>query len=203
MFKKNNFKFVTIVLLPPYIPDLKEKVKNTLNNSDDVAEIFSAHFREHEARLYLLAYRLTKSDQLAQDIVQEVFLKLWQQMDTIDEINDIEAWLYRLTENKVIDFLRKAAADNRLKEAIWHNLQDIANDSTFYLEAKECNAIIQRAIDQLPLQRKIIYRLNREKGLNYNEIATNLHISRHTVKNQLSSALIFLRKVLKQTATFF
>ena len=96
----------------------------------------------------MLALRLTKSDQYAKDIIQEVFLKLWTQWDRIHEIENMEAWLYRLTENKVVDFLRKVSADTRLKQAIWHNLHEIINEPQAQVEAKECSQIIQNAIDQ-------------------------------------------------------
>ncbi|NJO24638.1 MAG: sigma-70 family RNA polymerase sigma factor, partial [Bacteroidia bacterium] len=91
----------------------------------------------------------------------------------------------------------KASADNRLKKAIWQNLQEILNDTGAMVEAKEFNTIIQKAIDRLPPQRKIIYRLNREKGLNYQQIADELHISRHTVKNQLHESVKFIRGLLR------
>ncbi len=164
--------------------------------------MFNTIFREHEYKFYTLALRLTKSDQYAKDIVQEVFMKLWDRRDQMHEIENIEAWLYRVTENKVVDFLRKASVDNRLKKAIWHNLQEILNDTGTQVEAKEFNALIQKAIEQLPPQRKAIYRLNREKGLNYQEIADELHISRHTVKNQLHESLKFIRGCLRVFVSF-
>jgi RNA polymerase sigma-70 factor (ECF subfamily) len=68
------------------------------------------------------------------------------------EIDNVEAWLYRVTGNKVVDFLRKASANNRLKKAIWHNLQEIVNDTCAQAEAKELNILIQNVIDQLPVQ---------------------------------------------------
>ncbi len=91
----------------------------------------------------------------------------------IRSIINIEAWLYRLTENKVIDFLRKASADSRLKRMIWDHLQQIVNESEQYLAAKEYNAIIQKAIDQLPPQRKLIYQLNKEEGKDYRRSLPN------------------------------
>lgn len=160
-------------------------------------DMFNTIFREHEYKLYTLVLRLTKSDQYAKDIIQEVFMKLWEHRGRVNEIDNIEAWLYRVTENKVVDFLRKASADDRLKKAIWHNLQEVLNDTEEQVDAKEFNTLIQKAIDQLPPQRKIIYRLNRENGLNYQEIADELHISRHTVKNQLHESLKFLRGFLR------
>ena len=128
-------------------------------NGDILESLFSEIFREHEHRLYILAFRLTKSDLYAKDIIQEVFLKLWEHRDSIHTINNIEAWLYRLTENKTIDFLRKAAADSRLKEAIWNKMQQIINEAEICVAVKEYNQIIQKAINQLPPQRKLVYQL--------------------------------------------
>ena len=177
------------------LPDI---AYNSIKNSE-AERLFVSIFKEHEYKLHTLAYKLTKSDQLAQDITQEVFLKLWNNFAKVNEIENIEAWLYRLVENKSIDFLRKVSVDARLKRAIWHNLQEIINDTEQNVVAKEYNGIIRKAIDQLPSQRRIIYLLNRENGLNYNEIAAQLHISRHTVKNQISSALQFIRVFLKNS----
>ena len=158
--------------------------------------MFSELFRKHEHKLYTLALKLTKSDQLAKDIIQEVFLKLWDQRNQLASILNIEAWLYRVTENKIIDFLRKASADHRLREKIWNQLQQIVNESEQYLAAKEYTEIIQKAIDQLPPQRKLIYQLNKENGMNYREIADELKLSKHTVKNQLSTAIQSVRNFL-------
>lgn len=164
--------------------------------------LFAGIFKTYEFRLYTLALRLTKSDLYAKDIIQEVFLKLWEHRASIHSIENIEAWLYRLTENKVIDFLRKAAADGRLKETLWNKLPNHAIIE-HEMEVKEYDHIIQKAIDQLPPQRKLIYYLNREEGLNYQQIANELHISRHTVKNQLSTALQSIRRFLTQGMRLF
>ncbi len=156
--------------------------------------LFAQIFKEHEYMLYTLALRLTKSDQQAKDIIQEVFLKLWEHRDNISGIGNMEAWLYRVTENKVIDFLRKSATDDRLKETIWNNLQQALNETEALVCAREYHQIIQKAIDRLPPQRKLVYQLNKEKGLNYQEIADELQISRHTVKNHLYTAIQSLRR---------
>lgn len=167
----------------------------TSQQDNDLELLFADIFKTHEYRLYTLALRLTKSDLYAKDIIQEVFLKLWEQRDSLRSIENVEAWLYRLTENKVIDFLRKAAADGRLREKLWNKLPSQQQPEPA-VEVKEYDYIIQQAIDQLPPQRKLIWYLNREEGLNYQQIANELHISRHTVKNQLSTALQTLRSKL-------
>lgn len=178
------------------------KIDHNTTYEHDLELIFAGIFKTYEYRLYALAVKLTKSDLYARDIIQEVFLKLWEHRESISSIDNIEAWLYRLTENKVIDFLRKAAADGRLKEALWNKLPG-NQQSVHAVEVKEYDHIIQKAIDQLPSQRKLIYYLNREEGLNYQQIANELHISRHTVKNQLSTALQSIRRFLAQGTRFF
>lgn len=176
-------------------------------NEENLESLFSEIFSEHEHRLYTLAFRLTKSDLYAKDIIQEVFLKLWECRESIHTIHNMEAWLYRLTENKTIDFLRKAAADSRLKEAIWNKMQQIINEAEVNVAVKEYNQIIQKAISQLPPQRKLIYQLYKEEGLNYQQIADELFISKHTVKNHLFTAVRsvrnFLAKNIKLFFTFF
>ena len=174
------------------------------NDHEKALEIlFSDIFRQYEYKLYTLALRMTKSEQTASDIIQEVFLKLWERRSDISTIQNLEAWLYRLTENKVIDFLRKAAADQRLKEKIWTGLQQIINETELHVAAKEYNQIIKKALDKLPPQRRLIYQLNKEEGLNYQQIADELHISRHTVKNQLFTAVQSMRRFLSKTGKLF
>lgn len=184
------------------------KLTATVNDSSGYNEqiqesLFSELFAEHEHRLYTLVLRLTKSDLYAKDIIQEVFLKLWECRDSIHTINNMEAWLYRLTENKALDFLRKAATDNRLKETIWSKMQLIINEAEVNISVKEYNQIIQKAIDQLPPQRKLIYQLYKEEGLNYQQIADELHISRHTVKNHLFTAVQSVRNFISRNGKLF
>lgn len=157
-------------------------------------------FRRHEGRLFALALKLTKCRTYAQDVIQDVFIKLWEQKEEIGQIRNMEAWLYRLTENRVIDFLRKAAADERLRESVWEAMPFNQQETAAVVEAREYHHIVQLAIAQLPPQRKLIYCLNREEGLNYREIAEELKISRHTVKNQLSTALQAIRSFVAKTS---
>jgi RNA polymerase sigma-70 factor (family 1) len=163
---------------------------------------FAHLIKEHEHALQVIAFRVTKCEQLSKDIVQDVFLKLWEHRDSYQGIDNISAWLYRVTENKLIDHLRKTAADKRLRQKTWNSIREISNETEMNLAAKESEQFISQAIDSLPEHRKMIYRLNREQFLNYNQIAHQLRISRHTVKNQISMALHNLRDLLKNLHLF-
>jgi RNA polymerase sigma-70 factor (ECF subfamily) len=180
-----------------------------LHSSDSPGEehaletFFVDVFQQHEHRLYTLALRLVKSEPHVKDIIQEVFLKLWEHRHHVQDIHNMEAWLYRVMENKVIDFLRKVSADSRLKDAIWNNISRARNDTDEWLEAKEYDRIIQQAIDHLPPQRRRIYCLHKKEGLDHAQIAEELSISRHTVKNQLSAAIQSIRSFVARNSGFF
>ena len=181
-----------------------DRTVNHNNNEKTQEVLFSEIFCQQEQHLYNLALRLTKSDQAAKDIIQEVFLKVWEKKASLHTISNIEAWLYRITENKIIDFLRKAAADQRLRNAIWNQLQQVVNEAELHVAAREYNKVIQEAIAALPPQRKLIYKLHKEEGMDYQSIASELNLSKHTVKNQLFTAVQSVRKfILKHSKLFF
>jgi len=187
---------------------MAEKQVNMPNHStvslDDAMELlFSDIFRAHEQALYTLALRLTKDEALAKDIIQEVFIKLWDIRHTLDQIDNIDAFLFRLTRNKVMDFLRKTAANERLKLAIWEGMRDTMHHDTYLVEEKEYHTVIANAIAQLPPKRREIYLLKIEEGMNYQQIADELQISHHTVKHQVASALKSMRAFMLTTFRVF
>ncbi|MFT3749283.1 MAG: RNA polymerase sigma-70 factor [Agriterribacter sp.] len=165
----------------PYIP---------ISGNDEQYSIAIGRIcNQYRAQLYQMALKVVKSPQTAGDIVQNVFLKLWENRTRLSAINNIEAWLYRVTKNELIDFLRKTAADNKLKHKLWEAMRSATSDTEEQVDGKYCRLIIDQAVNLLPPQRKLIYTLNRDKGLNYQQIADKLSISKHTVKNHLSLAL--------------
>lgn len=129
-------------------------------------------------------------------MVQDVFLKCWQGRDQWAQINDMEGWLYRVISNQLIDYLRKTATDQRKRQQIWQRIQTMSSGVTEEFDARETSRRLQYAIAQLPAQRKAIFLLHRENDLSYQEIAAQMNLSRHTVKNQLSAALSTLRRLM-------
>lgn len=161
----------------------------------DPSACFAELYQQHAEALFRLAVRATKSSAHAHDLVQEVFLKCWAKRDHWPEINDLEAWLYRVSANQLIDFIRKTAVDRRCRQQLWQQVQtSTPTDAAIAFDAKEQARLLRAAIDLLPAQRRTIFLLNREEGMSYQEIADEMNLSRHTVKNQLSAALQNLRR---------
>ena len=179
-----------------YFAISKTKTRLMLNDDcpgsekDMLEQLFNELFREYEHPLYLFAFKMLKSDMAAKDIIQDVFLKLWLIRDRISEIKSISSFLYRLTENKVIDHLRAAASDQKKKQALWQRLhQSSEPHAEIGVEDAEYHNIIRQAIEQLPPQRRAVYLLSHAADKPRKEIASLLQISPNTVKNHLAKAV--------------
>lgn len=176
---------------------------DTARSDKELESLFEGLVKEHGQKLMRLSRRVVKSEAQSRDIIQNVFLKVWEHRSAISDVQNMEAWLYRVTKNELIDFLRKTAADDRLRTSLWKAIQHTGSQTEELMDAKECDSMIHKAVNQLPPQRRLVYRLNRDKGLSYQEIAEELSISRHTVKNQLSLALQSIHRFLSGSIGLF
>jgi RNA polymerase sigma-70 factor (ECF subfamily) len=132
----------------------------------------------------------------AEEIVQEVFLKLWINRATLNPELSIKSYLFTITRNTTISFLKKAANNSKLREEIFYKSQKLANTTENYLREIELNSILQDALNRLPPRRRLIFEMSRNEGKSYREISKDLNISQNTVRNQLSMALETLRGYL-------
>lgn len=134
----------------------------------------------------------------ANDILQESFLRVWLNRDKLLEIENFEAWIYKVVSNEALTLIRKElhlkTKSNRLKLATSSENHIIFDPKP--IEFNEIKSIVKKAISKLPPQRQNIYILSREEGLNSKEISIKLNISINTVYNTLTSALKTIREEL-------
>jgi RNA polymerase sigma-70 factor (family 1) len=173
---------------------------STYNNEQDdlMKQLFNELFREHEHKLYAFVAKIFRSDAQAKDIVQDVFLKLWTIREQLHEIENMDAFLYRLTENRVYDYLRATATREKTRQELWQRIQHTNDSTTIPLEVKEYHHLVQQAIEQLSPQRKTVYLLSKEEGLKQQQIAEELRLSPHTVRNHLAEAFRSIRSYMKK-----
>lgn len=140
-------------------------------------------------RLFRFSYSFVKSKEAAEEIVSDVFIKIWEIKGTLHDINDLNVYLYTITKNFSLNYITK----NRKLRVI--NLEDVNDDSFLNLITPEDSLIsaeiilmVNAAINQLPPQCRIIFYLVKESDLKYKEVATVLNISVHTVRNQMAIA---------------
>lgn len=159
---------------------------------------FTDVFKRHEYKLYTLVASLTKSDEYAKDVVHDIFMKLWLQRSSIYSIEDIEMWLYNRAENKIIVFLQKTSSEKKLRDTLWINMRNCCADPVEEkVSDKEYSNIIDKAIDQLPPQRKRIYRLSKADGFNYQEFYNYIKNSRSNIKNQIDHLVYTVKGFFK------
>lgn len=146
------------------------------------AEIF---YRYHQ-QLGAFIYQLTASKDLAEEVVQDVFLKIWENRQALSEVTHFRSWLFTISRNHTFNALKKMLRE-RMQQSEWGKLQGHALAAeTDNLE--EHYQLIDQAINQLPPQQKKVFLLSRYKRLKYEEIAKELNLSRETVKYYLKTA---------------
>jgi RNA polymerase sigma-70 factor (family 1) len=163
-------------------------------------DAFKQMFHLYADRVHAAVYNYTKSKFIAEELTQDVFIKLWSHRHLLTNVEEPLAYLYRMVFNHINNYLRKTANEARLIEraGLWRTTHD--NATARQVEASELSRIIASAVERLPAQKKIIYRLSHEQGLSYQEIAGQLNLSPNTVKNHLVEAMKLLRGYLKDHA---
>ena len=180
----------------PHPNDYEEKdLLHRLKNDDRNAFIAIYEFYRQPLRAYI--FRYVKAPAYAEDILQDVFLKLWEIRSRINPDLSFKAYLYRITRNLVYKFLKKIASDESLVDTILHHYQPDEKQPQLKLEWKEYEQKISEAILQLPPKRQIVFVMCREQNKTYDEVATELGISRNTVKEHMVLAMKNITEYLK------
>ena len=157
----------------------------------------------YNGKIYKLAYRFLKDQQLSAEIVQETFITFWLNRDKLDPNVDLWPYLYVITKRLSINSLKQIykSTDN-LKLLIQRTIAE-HNYTEEYIAADDLKIFTQKIIDLLPRQQQLVFKLSRNDGLSYKEIADKLHISQHTVRNHMIQALKTLKTHLKSADLIF
>ena len=159
---------------------------------------FKAIFDLYKRRFYAVAFKMTRSEYVAEEIVQEVFITLWARRSQLIEIEKPATYLFTVVYNSIYAHFKKLALEKRTREAFSAIPEEFESPLEQLIQNKENEQLLQRAIGQLPAQQQLVYKLIKQDGLSREEVAAQLHISPHTVKNHLQEAMKFLRIYLER-----
>ena len=148
-------------------------------------EAFRQVYTTHFPKLYRYALTFTHSHEVAEEIVQEVFMTLWRKRQAINPAQSLNHYLYTLTKHRCFRFLQQTARQASLRRELALRLEKSCCSTENEVIYNQYYAIAQEAIRQLPPRRQRIYQMARLEGLPLREIAQQLGISLSTVKNQL------------------
>lgn len=167
-----------------------------LNSSD--GEAFEQLYQLYSGRLFGYLIKLVKSEVFAQELLQDTFIKLWNKRENINPEKSFRSYLFRIAENNVYDFFRKAARDKKLQEAIIKNACENYRHVEENLLTKENEQILQDAINLLPPKRRQIFQLIKIEERSYEEVSTLLNISVSTINDHIVKATKSIHEALKQ-----
>ena len=165
-----------------------------LVNGDE--EAFVALYNKYHRKLYYMALKMTRSDDIAQDVTQNVFIKVWETRTKLNPEQNFEAYISVICRNIIFDLFRKATQEEALKKEL-QQFAEIAespdDDDDFYETYKH---LLDEAIAELPPQRRNIFTLCKLKEKSYDEVARRMNISRSTVQDHIVKANKFIRDYL-------
>jgi len=166
-------------------------------------QAFAVLFFKYLPVLQVFATKFTKSDDAAEEIIQDAFLRVWLNRDKLAEVENVKAYLYKYVSNECLSYLRQKLKADKMVDSFTAKQTDSHNNTVETINLNEVTKIIAAAIEKLPDQRRKIYQLSRRDGKTIPEIAEILRISPNTVKNALVSALKSIRIYLDQHGIVF
>lgn len=177
--------------------DQKELLRQIAEGDEKAFRIFFDLYRN---RFYAVAFKMTRSDTMAQEIVQEIFMKIWLKRTILPELINPDSYFFTCLYRRIYRYFKKLALERKLLEVIAAspNFQNITDEA---INANESEKLIRMALAKLPLQQQLVFKLSKQDGLTREQIAEKLQISPNTVRNHLAHAIQFIKSDLRM-ATF-
>ena len=176
----------------------KEDGKYLRRLSESDREAFAHLFTKYHQKVNAFAFRLTHSEAMAEEIVQDVFMKIWLNRESLASVDHFQSYLYTIARNHTFNILKRLALEENAKAAFGRELprHQETDETSMYEERQQ---MLNQAIDRLPPQQRLVYSLCHQDGLKYEEVAQQLNISRLTVKTHMQQALRSIRSHFSST----
>lgn len=144
---------------------------------------------------------IVKREDVARELVQEVFLRVWIKREELTQVQQPASWIYRIASNLALTHFRRQNIESKVLQSIQHPVDD--DELTHAFNVKELQSLINKAVSHLPAQRQKIFKMSREEGLSRKEIAAALNISENTVRNQLNISLQAVQNFIEDASGYY
>lgn len=159
---------------------------------------FEVLFKTHYKELHTYAFSLIRDWDMAEEIVQALFLKVWEKNEWLHIRTSVRSYLYRAVYHDSLNFMRQEKVHLRYQNLTAHSLKDETDDAAGKLKLGEVERHLQKALNKLPEKCRAIFHLSRFEEMKYKEIASQLNISIKTVETQMVKALRILRHEMQE-----
>lgn len=158
-------------------------------------EMMEKAFHEHYEGLHRYAYTLTKENEVSKDIVQQIFMTLWEKKESTAITGSLQAYLFRSVHNRCINHNSRTKKFDLLDEAMENTARTSTRDH-YSIETNEVQEQLKAALNKLPPQCKAVFLQQREQNMTYAQVAENMGLSIKTVEAHMTKALKILREEL-------
>ena len=156
---------------------------------------FDRVYELYSHKLFSFVFKILKNEAEADDIVQEVFVKIWESRHKLEDYKLLNSYIFTIAYNNSIDLIRKRINNTKYLEHLKNSaVINFTPTIISQIEFNELNIKAEKLVANLPDRQKQVYLLHREEGLTYHEIAEQLGISKNTVENHMVKALKYLRR---------
>lgn len=162
----------------------------------DEEQAFRLFFERYKEKVYYFILTMVKSPAETEELVQDVFLRLWVSRQGLAAVDNPGTYLMVMARNRSLDHIKRSAHDRQMKQHLSGKEQN-SNYTEQDLDLKQSRQLLEQAISKLSPQQQKVYRLSREAGLNRDQIAEQLGIAPNTVKNHLAEALAAIRTYMQ------
>lgn len=163
----------------------------SLKSGDRAA--FGQIYKLYSLRIYWNILKMVKSEDDAKELLQDVFLKVWEKRALLDPLQSFRSYLFQISKFTVYNFIRKNNLEKKLKDYLSQENSELYTHVEELLSYKQSDAFIQEAIEQLPPQRKQIYKLCKIEGKSYEEVSKMMGISTSTISDHIVKATKFIK----------
>jgi RNA polymerase sigma-70 factor (ECF subfamily) len=161
---------------------------------------FQSLYLIYHKRLFAYAFSFFKNRELSEEIVHDVFVKIWEMREKLDEKYSFNSFIFTATHNLIIDALRRYSCEQLYRRELLYRTSPSHNTTEEQITFADYEAIAHQAIEKLPRKRQMIFTLSRQHHMSYAEIAQSLGISQKTVENQMNKALKSIKEYLSRYA---
>ena len=172
----------------------------SLAQQDEAA--FERVFKTHFKNLHAYACTIIKEETAAEEVVQQVFFKLWERSKGLSISGSVAAYLYRAVYNESLNYLKHQKVQSQYQQHVTHTMKNESYTPGKKFSMKELDEQLSKAMNELPEQCRTVFQLSRFEELRYREIADHLGISVKTVENHMGKALKILRTKLVEFLPF-
>ena len=173
---------------------IEQRIVSRIIDGDQMA--FAELYDIYSEKLYYFSLKFLRSKEDAENITQEVFVKVWETRDRLDPDYSISAYLFTIARNTIFNLHRKKVNEKAYLEHLGHHIDFTHSKLEHDIVLKDLQSHVDKIIDDLPAQRKRVFELSRKDGLSHKEISQQLNISEKTIETHIRLALKDIRKFM-------